>query len=94
MSFVSTGNKTVGSDGPAITTPPIVGENKGVSSDVRTGVRRCVSSGITGVVLSCWRRRRGRRTTTPATFIPYSSARTARRRRCTARTGERCGGVS
>nr|HAF4311049.1 type VI secretion system tip protein VgrG [Salmonella enterica] len=33
MSFVSTGNKTVGSDRPAITTPPIVGENKGVSSD-------------------------------------------------------------
>ncbi|EED4793149.1 type VI secretion system tip protein VgrG, partial [Salmonella enterica subsp. enterica serovar Virchow] len=32
MSFVSTGNKTVGSDGPAITTPPIVGENNGVSS--------------------------------------------------------------
>ncbi|EDN4287529.1 type VI secretion system tip protein VgrG, partial [Salmonella enterica subsp. enterica] len=32
MSFVSTGNKTVGSDRPAITTPPIVGENNGVSS--------------------------------------------------------------
>ncbi|MCT7209549.1 hypothetical protein M1754_11200, partial [Salmonella enterica subsp. enterica serovar Montevideo] len=65
-----------------------------VRSATRTAARRCVSSGITGAVLSCWRRRRGRRTTTPATFIPYSSARMARRRRCTAQTGERCGGGS
>ncbi|HCL5222451.1 TPA: type VI secretion system tip protein VgrG, partial [Salmonella enterica] len=33
MSFVSTDNKLVGGGGPAITTPPFVGENDGVSSD-------------------------------------------------------------
>ncbi|MGJ8839431.1 type VI secretion system tip protein VgrG, partial [Salmonella enterica subsp. enterica serovar Kentucky] len=32
MIFVSTANKTVGSDGPAITTPPIFREKNGVRS--------------------------------------------------------------
>ena len=39
MSFVSTGNKSVGGGGPAITTPPVVGESGGVSADsAATGV--------------------------------------------------------
>lgn len=33
MGFVSTGNKSVGSGGPAITTPPITGESGGISTD-------------------------------------------------------------
>ena len=39
MNFVSTGNKSVGGGGPAITTPPVVGESGGVSADsAATGV--------------------------------------------------------
>ncbi len=33
MSFVSTGNKSTGNSGPAITTPPIAGESGGVGAD-------------------------------------------------------------
>lgn len=62
-----------------------------VKSAMRTAARRCGSSGATGGALSCWRRKRGQRTTTGVTFIPSSVARTARRKSCTARTGERCG---
>ncbi|RAU40810.1 hypothetical protein DBY68_022230 [Pseudocitrobacter sp. RIT415] len=32
MSFVSTGNKSVGNRGPAVTTPPIAGESGGMSA--------------------------------------------------------------
>ena len=31
MSFVSMGNKSVGNGGPAISTPPVAGENVGIS---------------------------------------------------------------
>ncbi|WP_233503922.1 hypothetical protein, partial [Pseudocitrobacter sp. RIT415] len=32
MSFASTGNKSVGNSGPAITTPPFAGESGGMST--------------------------------------------------------------
>ncbi|MGU0171830.1 hypothetical protein ACVXG8_12565 [Escherichia coli] len=39
MSFVSTGNKSAGSHGPEITTPPIAGESGGMSAgSAATGV--------------------------------------------------------
>lgn len=39
MSFVSTGNKSAGSHGPEITTPPIAGESGGMSTgSAATGV--------------------------------------------------------